>query len=228
MKKLLIFISIILLVATTALFASCGKGAAYWTKLTKAMDDAIEAADGLDDPDEADLADSNTSGFDIIVSEPLFASSGLEPVAAGENLTGRRAAALAVYLAIRDKYADYISDKHRLRSDVAELYGLIKDAKSKGVALTEEDKTYLSGVIDRIKAIKTELEGTVGKVYPPLHGLKGKFNLQNIDLIESALTGVQAAMEARVASVDALLTISGELIDFVSGKIGAEGGEHAE
>ncbi len=166
-----------------------------FTAFERAIDRNIEVADGLDRIAAEDLAETNLT--------PLDASSTFEVVTLSNRVTldarDQIAAIRALHQAIRVTHAEIVLIREDNRIAREELRVSIQTFKANNLTLSEADRATLDAYVAELKTIREALIETNGDAFQMMKGLRGKYNLQNIDLVETTLNDVSAILIARKA-----------------------------
>jgi hypothetical protein len=174
----------------------------------RAIDRNIEVADGLDRVAAEDLAESNVA--------PLAAEQATEIVTLANRVDldarDQIAAIRVLHNSIRVTHAEIVLIREDNRIAREELRTSIQAFKDGSFTLTEADRLILDAYVEELKTIRDALIETNGDAFQLMKGLRGKYNLQNLDLVETTLTDVEALLLARKAQFERV----GEIIAAVT------------
>jgi translation elongation factor EF-4 len=174
----------------------------------RAIDRNIEVADGLDRVAAEDLAESNVA--------PLAAEQATEIVTLANRVDldarDQIAAIRTLHNSIRVTHAEIVLIREDNRIAREELRTSIQAFKDGSFTLTEADRLILDAYVEELKTIRDALIETNGDAFQLMKGLRGKYNLQNLDLVETTLTDVEALLLARKAQFERV----GEIIAAVT------------
>ena len=206
MKKLWkrLMIPLLTLLAGIALLA-CSAQDGLPAFLT-AANRTVETAESLDDVADSDLAESNATGLDVAL--PLSFEL-LE-----ETLTPAQKTALLRSLRqeIRTTHAAILLKRTEVRTAFTDLKAAVQSFREAGLTLTEEQKTRLGQLREELSAITADLRSSVGQAYRKMADLRGKYNLENLDLLLSVHQEVAAELAMRLEKLDRI----GEILEEVT------------
>jgi translation elongation factor EF-4 len=205
MKKWFLIPAMTLLLGFTLIGCSLTSGFAAFER---AIDRNIEVADGLDRVAAEDLAESNVA--------PLAAEQATEIVTLANRVDldarDQIAAIRTLHNSIRVTHAEIVLIREDNRIAREELRTSIQAFKDGSFTLTEADRLILDAYVEELKTIRDALIETNGDAFQLMKGLRGKYNLQNLDLVETTLTDVEALLLARKAQFERV----GEIIAAVT------------
>lgn len=172
---------------------------------------SLEASDSLDDVADSDLADSTSSGLDV--SLPLS----FELLEENELTNAEKIALLrSLREEIRTTHASIVLKRSEIRTGLTDLKAAVNDFRDAGLTLTSEQKTRLGELKTELLAITEELKASVGKAYRKMADLRGKYTLQNLDLLLSTHQEVADELAMRLEKIERIGEILQEVTLMVS------------
>jgi len=229
MKKAVYTLFVLALAAALTLsLVACGANDPL-SQAERAFAAVVETADSLDNPDEADLSESNvqlSATSDEVTGTVRLSSNDTESemllLAGNGNGNGNSENILQIkeYLAtIRARQQELQGYKTDVKVEIATFRANVEAFKAEGLSLTEEEKELLGDYVDEIKSLNTSIKGTIGKVYSSLHKAKGKYTLESLNEAIAELQGIVDEMDIRVDSAKRLYEIALELNTSLSQKL---------
>ncbi len=224
MKKVFIIVGVVIIIACMS-FAMVACGMNEFSKIERAFASANETMESMDEVSPEDLSDSNinlslsqngTPTF-LDADNIVFANSQETP-SSGEKVTQ----ILEMRQDIKDSQAGIALQKESLKIERATLKGYIRDFRQQGLELTEDEKTLLASYIDEILGLRDEIKSTIGNVYREMKGLRGKYNLQNVDLVFNTTQSVKEQITIREDAAIRLNEIALELNDYLENRLNPE------
>lgn len=200
-----LMLPLIVLLAGTALLA-CSALDGLPAFLT-AAGRTVESAEALDDVADTDLADSNAAGLDVALplSFELLEEGVLSPA---EKIALLR----TLRQEIRTTHAAIVAKRAEVRTAFTDLKAAVQVFRDAGLTLTEEQKTRLAGLREELSAITADLRASVGQAYRKMADLRGKYNVENLDLLLSVHQEVAAELTMRLEKLERI----GEILQEVS------------
>lgn len=222
MKKAFIAVLLIFVVALVPFTLTACSDGALLNKLERAYNKAAEKMDKLDNLSSEDLSVSQIEAIQTSLSAQTaditnMSSGGLLASAADATKLQQ---IISIMNGLLSKQRAIDISKAEIKMLVNPIKESIKLMKDKDYKLTDEDKDILRGYIDEIKAATGDINGTIGKVYLKINGLKGKYNLQNIDMILQTFQEADAQMDIRVAAAASLAATALKADNFFIRRIG--------
>lgn len=168
---------------------------------------AVETADSLDDVADADLAESNAAGLDV--SLPLsYELLGDEVLTPAEKIALLR----TLRQEIRTTHAAIVEKRAEIRTAFTDLKAAVPVFREAGLTLTEEQKTRLAELRGELSSITADLRSSVGQAYRKMADLRGKYTVENLDLLLSVHQEVAAELAMRLEKLERV----GEILREVS------------
>jgi hypothetical protein len=159
----------------------------------RAIDRNIEVADGLDRVAAEDLAESNVAPLSTLQTTEIVTLANRVKLDARDQIAAIR----TLHNKIRVTHAEIVLIREDNRIAREELRTSIQAFKDGSFTLTEADRLILDAYVEELKTIRDALIETNGEAFQMMKSLRGKYNLQNLDLVETTLTDVDAMLLAR-------------------------------
>ena len=159
----------------------------------RAIDRNIEVADGLDRVAAEDLAESNVAPLSTLQTTEIVTLANRVQLDARDQIAAIR----TLHNKIRVTHAEIVLIREDNRIAREELRTSIQAFKDGSFTLTEADRLILDAYVEELKTIRDALIETNGEAFQMMKSLRGKYNLQNLDLVETTLTDVDAMLLAR-------------------------------
>jgi hypothetical protein len=159
----------------------------------RAIDRNIEVADGLDRVAAEDLAESNVAPLSTLQTTEIVTLANRVQLDARDQIAAIR----TLHNKIRVTHAEIVLIREDNRIAREELRTSIQAFKDGSFTLTEADRLILDAYVEELKTIRDALIETNGEAFQMMKSLRGKYNLQNLDLVEDTLTDVDAMLLAR-------------------------------
>jgi hypothetical protein len=190
MKKWFLIPALTLLLGFTLIGCSLTSDFAAFER---AIDRNIEVADGLDRVAAEDLAESNVAPLAAEQATEIVTLANRVPLDARDQIAAIR----TLHNKIRVTHAEIVLIREDNRIAREELRTSIQAFKDGSFTLTEADRLILDAYVEELKTIRDALIETNGEAFQMMKSLRGKYNLQNLDLVEDTLTDVDAMLLAR-------------------------------
>lgn len=139
----------------------------------------------------------------LLAQEGVTLSTGLSDA---EKITQIR----ALFQEIRLLHASNVIAANEVKTQWQTLKSNIETFRSLEATLTEDDKTFIRDIRADLVAERTEIMKTRGQIYDLFQELRGKYNLDHLDLILDHLEQVKEILEQRAAYIT---FVSGAILD---------------
>ena len=166
----------------------------------------VEAAESLDDVADSDLVDSRATDLDVALplSFELLEGDSLSP---SEKIALLR----SLRQEIRATHASILLKRAEVRTAFTDLKTAVQAFREAGLVLTEEQKTRLGQLREELSAISADLRSSVGQAYRKMADLRGKYTIENLDLLLSVHREVAAELAMRLEKLDRIGEILAEV-----------------
>ena len=222
-KKIKVIFTVVLSVALISVLASCNMS--DFARLTSEFKSLLETLNSLDEValEDINAMDPNDLSltFDIYGDLLLGAESLNGPPFSEENHPGlgqgalQKAEKVANILILREQIRTRTQNlkaiNTELRAEIATLRDLVRELDKENFEISEEERAILREYIDELKDIRGNLNQTIGKAYKRMNNLRGKYNINNIDHIESEFQGVNAVLQVREDNLERIKAIIEDL-----------------
>ena len=206
MKKLItLVVTIVLIASIGVVLTGCNRGPL--STLSTEFRRLAETIEALDDVAAEDI-NANTLEPTLTLDSGLNLSGGMYNMDLPLNIEGPgqgqgrgNAEKVMDILELREQIRERNQNIHalkiELRADVKGIRDLIREIERENLNLTEEEIALLKDYVTEVREIREILKGTIGKAYRRMNNLRGKYRLENVDLIESEYEGVNSVLALR-------------------------------
>lgn len=232
-KKIIIIASILIVIfAFTIVFTGCTSNT--FTRLTRALNQTAETTQNLDTIANEDLTENTVSDLSQSYQNTAFLPINMSTSTLSMNLSfGEIGVVQLSSTNTIDKISNILNTREELKNKQVHMNQIREDIKIKieniksnikayskqDNKLSEEENSIIDSYIDEILEIKATLEGTIGEVYPRIKELRGKYKLENIDLINNTYNEVLDVVNIRVQNFDRLAIIANDIDTILSSKL---------
>ncbi|MFH0993567.1 MAG: hypothetical protein V1761_04375 [bacterium] len=172
----------------------------------------IETVASLDDVDAIDMADQDLDDLDI---ELAFQVTEL---AADTNLTPAEKIAMIRQLReqMRLTHEAIVAERQALQIAHVALKADVAAFRAADGVLNDVQKAQVADLTLELRTISASLRDSIGLAYQQMRSLRGKYQVQNLDLVLRTHQEVQTVLMARLANLERLNAIFAELSDMIA------------
>lgn len=206
MKNILKISSIFtLLLLTTFVMLGCS-GTSYLSAFERVLSSSIETSNTLDEVAETDLSDATVENLSILEQDLNVMQLEYSGMSTYEKITAIR----ALHESIVETHFDLIDIRNQLRIQFEDMKLILKELRDSEVELSETDQAQLDLWVSELGTIKLSFQATIGLAYAPLRDLRGKYSLENIDLIYTTYEDVLGVLQTREELANRISSIMNE------------------
>lgn len=173
-------------------------------RLERKLNEAVSISNNIDNVENVDLQDNNVAN--LSVSQNDFEIIPLSIQNIESDLTIKE-----LLMQIKAKQQSINEKKEELKQLVSEVKQNIKDFRSNGGQLTDDEKTRIRELITEAKTINSDFKATIGNVYYKMYKLRGKYNYANRELIKTTFEEVLNEMSIRIDCLEKIDNIINEV-----------------
>ncbi len=172
----------------------------------------IETVASLDDVDAIDMADQALDDLDAQLDLQVALLNVSVDLTPAEKVAMIR----ALRLEMRLTHEAIVAQREALRAAHTALKVDVAAFREAGGILSEADKARVAELTQELRTIGASLRDSIGLAYQQMRSLRGKYQLQNLDLVLQTHQEVQAVLTLRLANLERLNAIFAELSGMIA------------